>query len=61
MIQYEPPAECANCANRMVCVSCPAERTSGVLNGPLNKTVCERYEQYVQAGILQIPQEDTCM
>ena len=39
----------------------PAERTSGVLNGPLNKTVCERYEQYVRAGILQIPQEDTCM
>ena len=61
MIQYEPPAECANCANRVICVSCPAERTSGVLNGPLNKTVCERYEQYVRAGILQIPQEDTCM
>lgn len=61
MIRYEPPVECANCSNRMVCVSCPAERTSGVLNGALNRAVCDRYEHYIQAGILRIPQEETCM
>ena len=61
MLQYEPPEECSNCANRFVCVSCPAERTSGVLNGPLNEAVCERYEQYVQTGILHIPKEENCM
>lgn len=61
MLRYEPPEECANCANRLVCASCPAERTSGVLNGPLNKVVCERYGQYIQAGILRIPTEEHCM
>ena len=61
MARYEPPAECGTCANRMVCVSCPAERTAGVLNGPLNRAVCERYEQYVQAGILRVPREEKCM
>ena len=61
MIRYEPPAECENCANRTVCASCPAERTSGVLNGPLNRAVCERYENYVQAGILRIPEDEKCM
>lgn len=61
MLKYEPPAECSGCANRLVCASCPAERTGGVFNGPLNKAVCERYEDYIQAGILQIPSEENCM
>lgn len=61
MCRYEPPVECRNCANRLVCGSCPAERTSGVLNGLLNKSVCERFEQYIQAGILQIPIENSCI
>ena len=60
MRSYEPPKECSDCANRLVCAACPAERTSGVLGGSLNKAVCERYEQYVRAGILQIPQDDKC-
>ena len=60
MRSYEPPKECFDCANRLVCAACPAERTSGVLGGSLNKAVCERYEQYVRAGILQIPQDDKC-
>lgn len=61
MLGYEPPEECVKCANRLVCASCPAERTSGILNGPLNKSVCERYEQYIQAGILHVPKEENCM
>lgn len=61
MAQYEPPEACKNCANKSVCVSCPAERTFGVLNGPLNRAVCERYEQYIHAGILQLPREEQCI
>ena len=61
MLRYEPPEECAHCANRLVCASCPAERTSGVLNGPLNKAVCERYEQFVWTGVLHIPKDKNCM
>lgn len=60
MRSYEPPKECSDCANRLACAACPAERTSGVLGGSLNKAVCERYDQYVRAGILQIPQDDKC-
>lgn len=61
MLKYEPPEECRNCSNGLACAACPAERTSGILNGPLNKAVCERYEQYIQAGILRIPSEENCM
>jgi len=60
MATYEPPKECANCPNAAVCVSCPAERTMGVLNGPVNKDVCNRYECYVREGILQLPEEQEC-
>lgn len=60
MAQYEPPAECKTCANNVACSSCPAERTYGVLNGPLNRTVCERYAEYIHAGILQLPQMEKC-
>lgn len=60
MAAYEPPKECRSCPNKAVCVACPAERTLGELNGPLNKMVCERYACYVQAGILRPPQEPEC-
>lgn len=61
MAAYQPPEECAVCKNRMICVSCPAERTSGILNGSLNRGVCDRYEQYVQAGILRVAANQECM
>lgn len=61
MTRYEPPAECKDCINHAVCVACPAERTSGVLNGPLNRAVCERYEAYIRAGILQLPPREKCI
>lgn len=57
MSKYEPPEECKNCANNVVCVSCPAERTYGELNGPLNRAVCNRYEEFIRTGILQLPKE----
>ena len=56
---YEPPQECQSCAQRAVCRSCPAERTAGVLNGPVNRNVCKRYERYLQEGIVSLPKE--CM
>ncbi len=61
MTAYEPPKECLECPNSSVCVSCPAERTLGVLNGPVSKAVCERYAHFVRAGILKIPEEQECM
>lgn len=60
MATYEPPRECANCPNVSVCVSCPAEKTMGVLNGKVNKDVCNRYECYVREGILKLPEELEC-
>lgn len=59
MAAYEPPAECHSCPQRTVCQSCPAERTAGVLNGPVNRAVCRRYQRYVQENVLTPPQE--CM
>lgn len=61
MASYTFPSECMECKNREVCVSCPAERTMGILNGPVNRAICDRYEQYVRAGILCIPTENDCM
>ena len=59
MAAYEPPSECQACPQHAVCQSCPAERTAGVLNGPVNRSVCERYARYAQEKILTPPQE--CM
>ena len=60
MLAYEPPKECVECPNSSVCASCPAERTLGLLNGPVNKAVCDRYAHFVRAGILPIPAEQEC-
>ena len=46
MHQYAPPAVCQSCDLRQVCMTCPAEKTYGVLNGELNHFVCERLRQY---------------
>lgn len=57
MATYEPPKECMDCPHAAVCVACPGERTHGVLNGPLNKGVCERYKCYVESGVVRLPEE----
>lgn len=51
---YSPPEECESCSIASVCTSCPAERISGILNGPVNREVCDRYAHYIRAGILHI-------
>lgn len=60
MAAYELPQECCTCDKASVCVSCPAERTLGILNGAINKSVCNRYECFVRKGILEIPPEQNC-
>ena len=60
MAAYQLPQECLDCEYAQACVSCPAERTMGVLNGPVNKAVCSRYACYVREGIAHLPQEETC-
>lgn len=61
MKTYEPPSECMTCANRTVCDSCAAERTNGILNGPLNKSACDKCEQLVNHGIIKLPAAQECL
>ena len=61
MKTYMPPSECIKCTNRSVCDACAAERTMGVLNGPLNKSVCKKCEEFVRNGILTLPAEQECL
>ena len=42
MRAYRHPKECEGCASKHECFTCPAERTFGILNGPLNTFVCDR-------------------
>ena len=60
MAAYEPPRECLDCRMRSVCRSCAAERTSGVLNGPVNRDVCERYARYIETGVLSSVRASEC-
>lgn len=61
MLRFEPPQECMDCPHLTVCHSCPAERTAGILNGPVNKSICERCIRYVEAGIVNAQQESPCL
>ena len=61
MKTYVPPSECMTCTNRSVCDVCSAERTMGILNGPLNKMACEKCELLVKNGIKTLPAEQECL
>ncbi|MBR5547917.1 MAG: radical SAM protein [Clostridia bacterium] len=52
MLQFAPPSECQNCSLKEVCVTCPAEKTNSVLNGQLNRLVCNRVKQCMSDGEL---------
>lgn len=52
MCCYEYPEECGKCKYLRVCKPCPGEQTLGILNGPVNKRVCQRYEKMIEAGLL---------
>lgn len=57
---YSPPEECINCSQNRICQACPAERTQGILNGSVNPDVCERYRQFIHAGLIRLPTENDC-
>jgi len=42
MKQYREPDECRDCAWHNDCQGCCAEKSAGVLNGPVNPWVCKR-------------------
>ena len=42
MQQWREPAECGTCPDKIRCMGCPGEKTSGVLNGAVNLWVCKR-------------------
>lgn len=48
METYVVPQECKNCEYADGCSSCPAEKTSGILNGTLNTNVCERFKMVLE-------------
>ena len=58
MDTYKPPVECAKCDKASACEMCPAERTLGILNGPLNKDLCHRTESYIKAGVVKVMNQD---
>ena len=42
MRTWQEPAECGTCPDKIRCMGCPGEKTSGVLNGSVNLWVCKR-------------------
>lgn len=42
MKQYRKPIECLDCEFNDICTGCSAEKSSGMLNGPVNPWVCKR-------------------
>lgn len=47
MKTYHPPTECQSCQYSSMCTTCPAEKTLGILNGPLNPVVCSRLKKSI--------------
>lgn len=48
MSAYRTPTQCETCDMKDRCVTCPAEKTFGILNGPLNTLVCDRLRNYLR-------------
>ncbi|MDI9520807.1 MAG: radical SAM protein [Bacillota bacterium] len=46
MSGYQPPEACVSCEFRQDCATCPGEKSSGALLGPLNTNVCEKVKLY---------------
>lgn len=57
MMKYAPPMECKACELKQVCQSCPAEKTAGVFNGPVDQNVCKRWKILKDAGCLSSQNE----
>lgn len=45
MKQYREPEECKECPVKQGCGGCVAEKTAGILNGPINPWVCKRQRE----------------
>ena len=58
MEQYRFPPECSNCELKESCIGCSAEKTSGVLNGPLNRLVCKR--MFASIRSIKTPHTNEC-
>ena len=58
---WKPPQKCSSCKLQAKCTTCAAEKTSGVLNGPVNQAVCQRYTRYLEAGIITVADENGCV
>lgn len=54
MAVFHKPVECEQCELQKYCTSCPAEKTDCVLNGSLNRMVCEKMQMSVEAGLIHL-------
>ena len=52
---FSEPVQCVTCSYRDICNTCSAEKTSCVLNGPINIYVCKRLEQMIKHGLINHP------
>lgn len=50
MKHYQPPEECKNCEFMAACVGCAAEKSAGIINGPVNPWVCKRQRETLIPG-----------
>ena len=54
MQQWREPAECGTCPDKIRCMGCPGEKTSGVLNGSVNPWVCKQPDELRKDSANQI-------
>ena len=60
MKEYRIPEECRTCELQAGCMGCPAEKTSGILNGPLNTLVCKRMHAELISSSIPYPSGNDC-
>lgn len=55
---FTEPAKCTSCAYRSICKTCTAEKTSCILDGPVNDYVCTRLKHMIDMGLITFPSSD---
>lgn len=60
MLSYRPPHECAVCALRDQCHTCPGEKSMSQLNGPLNTSVCDKLRRNIAEGNITLEEPMQC-
>lgn len=51
MSLYKPPKECNSCEFSKDCLTCPGEKTMGIVNGAINRIVCQKKQLSIDVGL----------